>query len=315
MAVLMTEPYVTFLDSSGNPLAGGKVFTYTSAAQTTKKATFTDQTGDHQNTNPVILDAGGRASIWLSGSYTIVVKTKADVTIDTTDAVTAFTTSSGGVDNIISDYTDTVIATSDSFIFADATNSNNTRRDTMQGAVDLFDDGLELLSTQTASTDATIDFTSVLTTTYEVYILEMSNVVMSNDGVDVSIRTSTDNSTFDSGAGNYAHCAFDGIDTGATITGTASSSETSINSINGSSTVGSDTDESFNGTVKIYNPLGTNQTIISFETSFTNGSTALCWSCGAGRRISAADVDAFQILVSAGTFSTGEFKLYGVKKS
>jgi hypothetical protein len=43
------------------------VFTY-AAGTTTPQATYTDNTGTTQNTNPVILDAGGRASIWLTGS-------------------------------------------------------------------------------------------------------------------------------------------------------------------------------------------------------------------------------------------------------
>lgn len=314
MPVLMTEPYMQFLDSSGDPLANGLVYTYETTT-TTNKATFTDQSGLHQNKNPVELDDTGRAEIWLSGTYTFVVKDSAGNTIDTTDDVTVFGTSSGGVEDITGDYTDATIVAGDSVIFSDVDDSGTTKRDTVQGVLDLMTGGLVLLSAQTAATDATIDFTSVITATYDVYILEMSNVVMSNDAVDVSIRTSTDNTTFDSGAGNYAHCAVDGIDTGTTITGTNSASETSINSINGSSTVGNDTDETFNGTVTIYHPLGTNQTIIQFETSFTNAATAVCWSIGAGRRISAADVDAFQVLPSAGTFASGEFKLYGVVKA
>ena len=67
MSVLMTEPFMQFFDDSGNPLTGGKIFTYATNT-TNNQATFTDSTGDHQNTNPVILDAAGRASIWLGTS-------------------------------------------------------------------------------------------------------------------------------------------------------------------------------------------------------------------------------------------------------
>lgn len=53
-----------FLDANGKPLAGGKLFTYTSNT-TTKLATYTDYTGDTQNTNPIVLDDAGRCDIWL----------------------------------------------------------------------------------------------------------------------------------------------------------------------------------------------------------------------------------------------------------
>lgn len=60
-------PKLQFLDINGHPLSGGCVFTY-AAGTTTPQATYTDNTGTTQDTNPVILDAGGRASIWLTGS-------------------------------------------------------------------------------------------------------------------------------------------------------------------------------------------------------------------------------------------------------
>lgn len=92
-AVLMTEPKMQFFDDNGDPLAGGKVYTY-SAGTTNDKVTYTDQGGGTANANPVILDAAGRASIWLgtSGSYKFVVKDANDVTISTTDNITAFQT-------------------------------------------------------------------------------------------------------------------------------------------------------------------------------------------------------------------------------
>lgn len=100
MAVLLTPPRLQFFDNSGNPLAGGKVYTY-EAGTTTPKDTYTNQGGGTPNANPVILDSAGRASIWLSGSYKIVVKDSSDNTITTDDNITAFQTGSGStfVDN------------------------------------------------------------------------------------------------------------------------------------------------------------------------------------------------------------------------
>lgn len=62
--VLAPPPKLRFVDSSGNALNGGKLFTY-SAGTTTKLATYTDNTGATANANPVILDTRGEAGVWI----------------------------------------------------------------------------------------------------------------------------------------------------------------------------------------------------------------------------------------------------------
>lgn len=87
-AALIPSPKQTFLDSSGNPLSGGKVYTY-AAGTTTPQNTFSDAGLSVANANPVILDSAGRAAIYLSPvAYKIVLKTSADVTVWTQDDVT-----------------------------------------------------------------------------------------------------------------------------------------------------------------------------------------------------------------------------------
>ncbi len=92
-----------FSDGNGNPLAGGKVFTYL-AGTTTPIASFTDSTGLVANTNPVILDASGRGDLWLApGSYKVVLKDLNDVVIWTKDKVKPADGGGGGI--VDSDYT------------------------------------------------------------------------------------------------------------------------------------------------------------------------------------------------------------------
>ena len=87
MAYLFTSGKFQAFDSAGNPLAGGKVYTY-AAGTTTPQATYTTQAGTTANANPVILDASGRADIWLGSlAYRIIVKTSADVTVYDTDNI------------------------------------------------------------------------------------------------------------------------------------------------------------------------------------------------------------------------------------
>ncbi len=87
MTTLTPTPKQQFLDANGNPLAGGKVYSY-AAGTTTPLATYTDQSGSTPNTNPVILDSRGEAAIWLGvASYKLKLTTSTDVEIWTVDSI------------------------------------------------------------------------------------------------------------------------------------------------------------------------------------------------------------------------------------
>jgi hypothetical protein len=75
MTKVALAPFPVFYDNDGNPLSGGKVFTY-DAGTLVNRATYTDRDGGTPNANPVILDSAGRADIWLDANvpYKIVVK-------------------------------------------------------------------------------------------------------------------------------------------------------------------------------------------------------------------------------------------------
>lgn len=93
---LTPAPKIQFFGDDGLPLSGGKVFTYEQGT-TTPLATYSDPAGVSVNTNPVILDTYGRASIYIQDlAYTFLVKDADDVVqgaggdipnpaIDTTD--------------------------------------------------------------------------------------------------------------------------------------------------------------------------------------------------------------------------------------
>ena len=82
MASLMPQAKQQYFDSNGNPLAGGKVYTY-AAGTTTPQATYTTAGGGTPNTNPVILDSTGRASIYLNTalSYKFVCQDSSGATV------------------------------------------------------------------------------------------------------------------------------------------------------------------------------------------------------------------------------------------
>ena len=88
MAALTPTPKQQIYGSDGNPLVGGKIYTY-AAGTTTPLATYTDAGAGTANTNPIILNSLGQANIWLatSSSYKFSVYTSADVLLYTVDNI------------------------------------------------------------------------------------------------------------------------------------------------------------------------------------------------------------------------------------
>ena len=87
MATISPVPFLAFFDANGDPLAGGKLYTYY-AGTTTPLSTYTNYAGTTPNANPVIMDSAGRASVWLGvGSYKFILKDSTDVLIYTTDNI------------------------------------------------------------------------------------------------------------------------------------------------------------------------------------------------------------------------------------
>lgn len=79
-----------FFDDSGNPLSGGKIYTY-AAGTTTPLTTYTNSTGVTPNANPVVLDSAGRVpeEIWLDSTlnYKFVLQSSTSTLIWTKDNV------------------------------------------------------------------------------------------------------------------------------------------------------------------------------------------------------------------------------------
>lgn len=83
-------PGSQFFDDNGDPLSGGKIFTY-AAGTTTPKTTYTDYTGGTAHANPIILDAAGRppSEVWLNygDAYKFILKDSNDTLVGTFDNI------------------------------------------------------------------------------------------------------------------------------------------------------------------------------------------------------------------------------------
>jgi len=81
-----------FFDNSGNPLTGGKLYSY-AAGTTTPQATYTSASGATAHSNPIILDSAGRVAtgeIWLTAgsNYKFVLQTSTSTLLATWDNIT-----------------------------------------------------------------------------------------------------------------------------------------------------------------------------------------------------------------------------------
>jgi hypothetical protein len=87
MATLLGTIKQRFFELNGAPLAGGKLYSF-EAGTSTPLATFTDESGGVANDNPVILDSGGYADIWLGGNqYKFVLYDSEDNLLLSTDNI------------------------------------------------------------------------------------------------------------------------------------------------------------------------------------------------------------------------------------
>jgi hypothetical protein len=85
----LLQPFQTFLDYNGNPCSGCSLFSY-AAGTTTPQATWTNASESATNTNPIILNAAGGATIWMGdNSYKFVLQNTAGTVIWTVDQVLA----------------------------------------------------------------------------------------------------------------------------------------------------------------------------------------------------------------------------------
>lgn len=96
---LSPEPWITILDANGNPVSGGRVYTYL-AGTTTLVATYTDVALSVANANPIIADSAGRYVAFLSpgASYKYVVQSADGSALRTQDNISATPASSSNND-------------------------------------------------------------------------------------------------------------------------------------------------------------------------------------------------------------------------
>lgn len=175
--------------------------------------------------------------------------------------------------------------------------------------------GLVLLRATTASSVASVDFTSDITSTYAHYLLVIDSLIPSTAGVDLLFRTSANGgSTFDTSGYTYranrmSSSNISAPDATSTTTGSAiflAQSNFSVQT----------TAPGYSGQIMIFNPLGSKPCQVIFEGSFIenfSATGALTLSAGHGMRNASSAVNAIRVLCSTGNIASGAFRLYGMR--
>ena len=178
---------------------------------------------------------------------------------------------------------------------------------------------LKLLSTQTASASATISFTTGLDSTYDEYQFKFINIHPATDDVYFQFNMSTDSGS------NYNvtktttffysfHNESDTDTSLAYVTSQDLAQSTSFQPLSIRS--GNSADESFSGSLTLFNPSSTTYVkhfISNTNTLSFNDYSINSYIAGYGNTTSAVNAVRFQF--SSGNIDDGIIKLYGVKKS
>ena len=174
-----------------------------------------------------------------------------------------------------------------------------------------------LLSTVTASSSSSIEFTSGIDSTYDIYKFELINIHPSADGMKLQFNLSTD------GGSTYAVTKTTTFfialhyeaDTSASLnynTGNDLAQSTADQTIiNG---IGSDNDASGNAVLYLFSPSSTTYVkhFIANCNRYGNGNTYSGNDYMAGYGNTTSAINAIKFVPNTGTIDTGSIKMYGI---
>ena len=175
---------------------------------------------------------------------------------------------------------------------------------------------MTLISTQTASSSATVSFTSGIDSTYKEYIFKFINVLPASDGVKLKFNLSIDggsNYNVTKTAANFyaGHTEADATGGPSFDSGLAQSTSDAFATVGA---IGSAADEGCSGFLHLFDPSNTTfvKHFISKVTIYgSNPQSQVTYGAGYGNTTSA--VNAVRFNMESGNIASGTIKLYGVK--
>jgi predicted ribosome-associated RNA-binding protein Tma20 len=170
----------------------------------------------------------------------------------------------------------------------------------------------EKISTATASSSATIDFTD-LSSTYVAYMVVLSAVLPATDNVNLLIRASTDNgSSFAITSYGWVEYGFRSGGSGAFSSGNTSDIAIPINAA-GTRGLSNAAGEYGSFVVTILNAGTSNRLQIINDGHYISDTGEHVGVSTRGEYFGATSVDAIRFLMSSGNIASGTFTLYGIR--
>ena len=176
--------------------------------------------------------------------------------------------------------------------------------------------GMTLISEQTASGSATIDFTSGIDSTYDSYVFKFYNIHPATDGTTLGFQanaaggsgynetmTTTSFRAFHNEADNDAALGY--------VTGNDQANGTAFQSL--TDNIGNVSDESASGTLHIFNPSSTIfvKHFISTSNTYQNSNYSMN-TFVAGYFNTTSAIYEIQFKINSGNIDSGVIKLYGI---
>lgn len=172
--------------------------------------------------------------------------------------------------------------------------------------------GLVLLEQHTASGSSTLDFTTAITSTYDTYQIEIVSLLPNTNAAAVQLLVSTD------GGANYAATSYlSALQFMALSTAFGVGQGGGTTGVNLNATFGTGVTRAvLSGFVKMFDP-GNASTNKLFDVNTVAANSDGKWYSFKGGAIydSATAVNAFQIKPSAGNFTSGIVRCYGIAKT
>jgi hypothetical protein len=197
----------------------------------------------------------------------------------------------------------------DTFIFTDIDDSNATKK----AAISTIKGTMQLLETQTASTSATIDFTTGIDSTYKTYVIIIEDCVLATDGQFLNYRVSIDGGSNYISTGNYYY-AINGLNTASSTSSNIVNTTSTAIRIGGSQGVGNAAGEGLRAMIYLSNPSNTAlYKLVRFNASYIMDTGAGVDENGSGFYKGAVTaINAVRLISSSGNITSGTFKLYGI---
>ena len=172
--------------------------------------------------------------------------------------------------------------------------------------------GWTLIQTQSAAASATIDFTSGITSTYDQYVVTLTDMLAASAASPSLYMRISQSAVFDIGL-NYAYA----YSTFTTTPSTASIGATASSVMAIADTLSNTSFQTLSGQLFLNNPTRTTGLhTINYQFSWKNSSGVLTGNIGTAEFTANTNaIDGIRFFLSVGNITSGTFALYGVRKT